>query len=139
LSLYIALNRMSISRFLTTLVAIALGAVLGCFSFVAIIFAERDRGSMNEVFAAGLGVGYLLPTVGLALVATVLATVLLAQYSVSLARIFGLSGVAVLGILLVLAALLTSYGTFAALGVAVAVTGAILVLTAVKAMQRGAI
>ena len=130
---------MSISRFLTAIVAVALGAVLGCVSFVVIVFAERDRGAMNEVFSAGLGVGYLLPAVGLALVATALATVLFAQCSVSFARVFGLSGVAVLGILLALAALLTSYGTFAALGVAVAVAGPILVLSAVKAMQRGAV
>ena len=136
---YITLNRMNISRFLTVIVTLALGAVLGCGSFGAIVFAEFDRSAKNEVFSDSLGVGYLLPTVALALTVTILGSLLFAQYSVSLARVFGLSSVAGLGILLILAALLASYGTFAALGVAVAVTGTILVLAAIKAMQRGAV
>lgn len=130
---------MSISRFFAAIVAVAMGAVLGCGSFAVLVFAEQDRGAMNEAFSAGLGVGYLLPAVGMALLATLLAAVLIARYSVSLARLFGLSAVVVFGILLVLAALLTAYVSFAALGVAVAVTGAVLVVLAAKAMRRGAV
>lgn len=130
---------MSISRFLTAIVTVAMGGVLGCVSFTVLIFAEKDRGAMNEVFSAGLGVGYLLPAICMALLVTVLATALIARYNVSLARLFGLSAVAVFGILLVLAALLAAYVSFAALGVAVAFTGAILVVLAVNAMQRRAV
>ena len=130
---------MSILRLFSSVVAVAMGAALGGVSFVVAVLADWDRGAMNDVFAADLGVAYLLPAVGVMLISTVLATVLVARYSLPFAKLLGLSGVAVFGLLLLAAAALASYAAFAVVGVAVAVTGTAFVLLAVKAMQRGAV
>jgi len=127
---------MSISRVLATVVAAAVGAVLGGGGFVLLIFSDRDRGAINEVFAARAGIEYLLPAAAVVIAVIVLVTILIARHTVLVARVFGFSSVAVLGFLLILTALLVSYALFVVLGLVVAIIGIASVSLATKAMGK---
>lgn len=128
----------SAKRSLLPLLVAALSAIAaGIAGFAAVLHADTERGMLNEVAAAGLGIEQQFPVIASILASAAFGSLIFTHWNIQAARVFAVLSVTVCGMLLAVAGSIAVYVEFIYLSASILIVGLAVNISLVQAMSGG--